>query len=129
MTKHKDLGPLVQAGQARRDVPMTRKELLQSVADMFKQRANERFDLLIETEHMTEDALRALPTAGTVLGAVEQHLGSLGATTDGTVGGVMNVLGTDPDAIHEAVCYCHTHSVAMDGHTAAYRFGELAKKA
>ncbi len=91
MTEVKNLAELQAAGQAR-SVPLTRLQLLESVAQYFDQRANQKFKAPLEIEHMELSALRAMSTDGHIFGEVEKAINVAGVSTNSTMGGVMDAI-------------------------------------
>src|SRR5690349_13440613 len=125
MTKSQDIRALAKTGEAR-PVPMTKKQLLLSVAAYFTARAGQQFKAPLEIEHMSLAELRSAPTAGNIFNEVEKALGAAGVPTDGTMGSIMDPLGLTQDRMHD-FCACHAEQVA--GATAAHYFSNYAKVA
>lgn len=86
---------------------VVRQDLLAFLALAFINRQNEQFRTLMNVEGMAPDVLRAHPTAETPFEVVEKALAAEGYPTDGTVGGVMNIVPLTQDEIHHLACYCH----------------------
>lgn len=90
--------------------PLTRKEKLDSVSDMFATRIDESFATIKRVEWGPQWFLQFRSTRGTVLAPVVEHLNRLGIPTEPTLAGVMRSLEIDRHELHQVACYCHTHS-------------------
>ncbi|MDE2071640.1 MAG: hypothetical protein KGI70_02840 [Patescibacteria group bacterium] len=105
LTTAKDVKALEKQGLAR-TVPMTRKQLLDHVAEHFLQLGDVVFKAPLQIEHMKLGELRAMKTEGHIFGEVEKALNTAGVATDGTMGSVMDPLGLTQNHAH-AFCACH----------------------
>lgn len=91
--------------------PVTKNDILKSVAAWFADRPNEKFGGVEGIEHQEWETLALKQTAGTVFAAIDTSLRSAGHKTDGTIGDVMAKLGfieskSAHKAAHDFGCHC-----------------------
>ncbi|MBX9906308.1 hypothetical protein K2X96_00215 [Patescibacteria group bacterium] len=84
-----------------------------------------QFKTLPAIEFMTDDAIRAFSTAGTVLEPVVAALNAAGVATEPTIGAVMDNMGLDREQLHHGLCHC-IHGETISGHRAAENFAKFA---
>lgn len=125
MTQHVKALAAGTAGVTPVDAP-TKKDLLQTVARMFRRRGTDIFKAIPDVEGKSVDELRQVTAAGTALEPVVAVLNAANVPTDPSAHGVMASIPVDQAELHNLVCECL--GATATGDTLADRFFRLADR-
>ena len=87
-------------------LPMTRAQLLDDIATMFRTHLALRFNTIVKIEYKHGAELRETPVAGTMFESIVTRLNFLGVPTENNLGGIMDSLELTETDAHDLGCAC-----------------------